>query len=114
MNQPPGWGPPPGYGPPPSGYGPPPGPQGYGPPPSYGYGPIGAMGMAHVPAAPMFRCPFCSNTSPPFERQKVSTGGWVVFAVLLLFCFPLFWIGLLMKEKFRVCSHCNSTLPGPG
>jgi hypothetical protein len=41
---------------------------------------------------------------------KISSGGWVVFALMLLFCFPLFWIGLLMKDEHQFCSQCRVRL----
>jgi len=34
----------------------------------------------------------------------------VVFVVMLLFCWPLFFIGLLMKEEYQVCSDCGARL----
>jgi hypothetical protein len=34
----------------------------------------------------------------------------VVFAVMITFCFPLFFIGLLMKERYRVCGDCGRRL----
>ena len=57
-----------------------------------------------------FECPFCHTNNPPLVRQKVSTAGWMTFWVLLLVCFPICWIGLLMKEDYRVCSQCGITL----
>lgn len=57
-----------------------------------------------------FRCPFCDSPEPPARREKVSAGGWVVLVVMLLFCFPLFFIGLLMKEEYRVCRDCGVKL----
>ncbi len=51
-------------------------------------------------------CPRCANQVFKSER-KVSTTGWIVFAVLLVTFFPLFWIGLLIKEDVRVCQACN-------
>ena len=57
-----------------------------------------------------FECPFCHTQSLPYIRSEVSAAGWVVLVILLLFCFPLFWIGLLIKEDYRVCSHCNMRL----
>ncbi len=39
--------------------------------------------------------------------MRISVAGWIVFAVLLLFCFPLFWIGLLIKEEYRSCYECG-------
>jgi len=29
---------------------------------------------------------------------RISTGGWITFAILLAFCWPLFWIGLLSRS----------------
>jgi transcription elongation factor Elf1 len=57
-----------------------------------------------------FACPFCGSSEPPLNRSKISTAGWVVFALLLLLFWPLFWIGLLIKENFRVCAECGKTL----
>ena len=63
-----------------------------------------------VPVVPYFRCRFCQTTYPPQMRQKISVAGWIIFAFLLLFCFPLCFIGLLMKEDYRVCSVCGILL----
>jgi len=54
-----------------------------------------------------YRCPRCSNQQLPKVIKRISTAGWIVFAVLLLVFFPLFWIGLLIKEDVRLCSVCN-------
>ena len=35
--------------------------------------------------------------------QEIAVGGWVVFAVLIFFCIPLCWIGLLITEDKRKC-----------
>lgn len=51
-------------------------------------------------------CPRCASQLMRYER-KVSTAGWIVFAVLLVVFFPLFWIGLLIKEDVKVCQSCN-------
>jgi hypothetical protein len=37
---------------------------------------------------------------------KISTGGWVLFVGLLILCFPLCWIGLLIKSSWKECPHC--------
>jgi hypothetical protein len=29
---------------------------------------------------------------------------------MLLFCLPLFWVGLLVKDYYRVCSECGTRL----
>ena len=77
---------------------------------------------AYQPPAPMtsthhhqfgnvaFKCPYCQSQSPPIQKQKISTAGWILFVVLLLACFPLCWIGLLMKEDYRACSFCGLNL----
>ena len=57
-----------------------------------------------------FRCPFCGSRDLPVTKSQISGAGWVVFVVMLLFCFPLFWIGLLIKEDYRVCHECGSKL----
>jgi len=59
-----------------------------------------------------FTCPFCHTTAPPITRSKVSTGGWVVFVFLMLTCFGIFlaWIGLLIREDYKVCSRCGIKL----
>lgn len=94
------------------------------PPPMYGQGqPQGAYNpyappapgslpvpMAYGQTAIGFQCPFCRATMPPLTRERVSQTGWIVLVILLLFCFPLFWIGLLIKEPYRVCSQCGNTL----
>ena len=62
------------------------------------------------PLSGQYRCPYCGTTLTPFTISKVSSGGWVVFALMLLFCFPLFWIGLLMKDNHQICSQCRVRL----
>lgn len=53
-----------------------------------------------------YRCPHCGSPYLPRMDRRVSTAGWVTFAVLLVFFFPLFWIGLLIKEDARICPSC--------
>jgi DNA-directed RNA polymerase subunit RPC12/RpoP len=60
--------------------------------------------------AQSFRCPRCSTTFPPRVERRISTGGWITFAVLLVVFFPLFWIGLLIKEDVVQCQGCNLKL----
>lgn len=57
-----------------------------------------------------FRCRGCGSRARPVYKEEISTGGWVVFALMLTFCFPLFWIGLLMKEQHRACGDCGRKL----
>lgn len=69
--------------------------------------------LVQTPPQPMpqmqplgYHCPRCGTTAPPKINKRISDGGWIVFVIMILFCFPLFWIGLLMKEEERVCSMC--------
>jgi hypothetical protein len=36
--------------------------------------------------------------------------GWIVFVVLLLFFFPLCFLGLLVREEYEVCADCRARL----
>ena len=57
-----------------------------------------------------YRCPNCMSQFLPKIEKRISTTGWIVFAVLLVVFFPLFWIGLLIKEDVHVCPSCNTRL----
>ncbi|MBC7797883.1 MAG: hypothetical protein H7Z37_13500 [Pyrinomonadaceae bacterium] len=57
-----------------------------------------------------YNCPYCKTTTPPINISKISDSGWAVFIVMLLFCLPLFWIGLLMTENRRICPVCGLRL----
>lgn len=57
-----------------------------------------------------YRCPHCMSQFLPRIERRISTSGWVTFAVLLVFFFPLFWIGLLIKEEIRTCPSCQATV----
>lgn len=54
-----------------------------------------------------YSCPRCSSNLAPRIERKISNAGWIVFAVLMIAFFPLFWIGLLIKEDIAVCPVCN-------
>jgi len=72
-----------------------------------------ALPMEAVRVAPGgFCCPYCRSTKPPKLRSKVSTVGWVMFTVLLLTTCVLSPIGLMVRENYRICSHCKITLGG--
>lgn len=80
-------------------------------PPTYNaYAPPAVQPAAARPQHTGYRCPYCHSTAPPFTLEKISEGGWIVFVVMLVTCFPLFWIGLLMKEDQRFCSSCRTRL----
>ena len=60
------------------------------------------------PLAQGYHCPRCGTSNLPVVERKISTAGWVVFTVLLIFTWIFFWIGLLMKEDVRVCPVCRA------
>lgn len=70
------------------------------------------MPLNVLPPAPAvgFQCPFCHTRLPPSVQSEVSTAGWIVLVAMLFFCPPLFFIGLFIKEEFRVCSQCGIRL----
>lgn len=57
-----------------------------------------------------YRCPNCMSQFLPRVERRISTTGWVVFAILLVVFFPLFWVGLLIKEDVQVCPSCSARL----
>ncbi|MFN0279375.1 MAG: LITAF-like zinc ribbon domain-containing protein [Pyrinomonadaceae bacterium] len=59
------------------------------------------------PLSSNFSCPRCSSHNIPRFEKQISTAGWITFAVLLVVFFPLFWIGLLIKEDVMICQICN-------
>jgi lipopolysaccharide-induced tumor necrosis factor-alpha factor len=59
-----------------------------------------------------FRCPYCGSPAPAVVKKQISPVGWILFAVLLLFCFPLCWIGLLIQDQRLECPACRGRLGG--
>lgn len=55
-------------------------------------------------------CPNCGTTALPITERRISSAGWMTFALLLVFTVVFFWIGLLMKENVSVCPVCRATL----
>jgi len=55
-------------------------------------------------------CPYCDSTEAPIIRRQVGAVGWVMFAVLLLFFFPLCFLGLMMTDENEYCADCGSKL----
>jgi len=64
----------------------------------------------YVPIGPALPCPYCRMYAPVRIERRISTAGWVVFGILLLFTIIFCWIGLLIKEEYRVCSNCGAKL----
>ena len=54
-----------------------------------------------------YRCPRCASQIMPKIVRRISTAGWIVFAVLLVTTGIFFWIGLLIKEEVRMCPVCS-------
>lgn len=73
----------------------------------------GPMALAHNGPRDItgnYRCPRCGTHYLPVIERKISTTGWIVFALLLVFTFIFFWIGLLLKENVSVCPVCRYQL----
>ena len=86
-------------------------PPAYAPPAFNAYQPPAPIARAPQPFGNLgFRCPQCQTQAAPVLEKKITTGGWILFAVLLLLCFPLCWLGLLINEDHRVCSFCRLAL----
>lgn len=78
----------------------------FSPPPVVRPAPVG-----YPPPAPGgFVCPYCLTHLPPRITSRISTAGWITLVVLLLFCWPLFWIGFLIREERCVCRVCGGRL----
>ena len=70
-------------------------------------------GQAHYPLARpgggSLACARCNSAAAPIVTSKVTTAGWVVFAVLALTFTCLCWIPLVtMKETEYRCPHCRA------
>jgi hypothetical protein len=96
-------------------------PPDYAPPPQSDFGGIPLWATNPPPPAPVaplaqpntpanFRCPHCQSTAPPVIARRIGAAGWVVFFALLIFCFPLCFIGLFIKEEYRMCSWCRGAI----
>ncbi|HEY3963122.1 MAG TPA: LITAF-like zinc ribbon domain-containing protein [Planctomycetaceae bacterium] len=57
-----------------------------------------------------FECPFCHSRTPPNVLSNTSTAGWVIFGLLLLTCFPVCFLGLLVRDQYHVCASCGIKL----
>jgi len=66
--------------------------------------------MSESESNPRFSCPFCSSQRRPRTESKTSTGGWILFAVLIFVCFPVCWLGFFIREDHRVCADCGVRL----
>jgi DNA-directed RNA polymerase subunit RPC12/RpoP len=57
-----------------------------------------------------FRCPYCDSRELPIETRRISSAGWIIFGVFLVFFSPLFWVGLLITEPETRCYDCRRQL----
>lgn len=57
-----------------------------------------------------YRCPRCGTHYLPVIERKISTTGWIIFGLLLVFTFIFFWIGFLFKEDVSYCPVCRYRL----
>lgn len=80
---------------------------------------VGQSSNAAQPAASapppygVFTCPYCRYQGAPIIEKKLSSGGWILFVVLLLFCLPLCWLPFVIdgcKEETRKCASCGTKL----
>jgi hypothetical protein len=60
-----------------------------------------------------FQCDSCGDKSQPSVVPVVSLGGWILFSFLFAICFPLCWIGLLMKNEVKHCAGCGNIVEDP-
>ena len=86
--------------------------SGMAPPPAAAVQPYAASALYYQYAAMdgNYRCPRCGTTYLPIIEKRISTAGWVVFAVLLVLTFIFFWVGLCMREEVAICPVCRSRL----
>jgi GYF domain 2/LITAF-like zinc ribbon domain len=65
-----------------------------------------------VQAAPLvgvWTCRYCGAHGSGVHIKSVSTGGWIVFVVLLVLCFVLCWVPLVtMKDQKTKCVRCGT------
>jgi hypothetical protein len=66
--------------------------------------------VVYAPLGPVLHCPYCHAHAPVRIEQRISTAGWVLFAVLLFITIIFCWVGLLIKENYYVCSRCGMKL----
>lgn len=60
-----------------------------------------------------FKCPYCDHVGMPRVTKQMSATGWLIFAILLVFCLPLCWIPFITEgtqEEIRKCVSCGNRL----
>jgi DNA-directed RNA polymerase subunit RPC12/RpoP len=59
---------------------------------------------------PPYRCPHCGTTHPPQIVKRLTTTGWVILILGLLFLFIGALLALFFIEERRVCPICGVTV----
>jgi DNA-directed RNA polymerase subunit RPC12/RpoP len=62
------------------------------------------------PRRRIVECDYCGSSARPYYVSKISEAGWITFVILLIFFFPLCWIGLLITETDVRCHDCGARL----
>lgn len=60
-----------------------------------------------INTAPVYSCPYYRSPYPPLTSTRISTGGWITFAILLILFFPLCWVGFFSKTSYQYCAQCG-------
>jgi hypothetical protein len=61
-----------------------------------------------------YSCPYCGDKSRPRTYQQTSRTGYYVFVLLLIFFFPLCWLGFFIREQRVRCRGCGIQLGRSG
>ena len=59
------------------------------------------------------KCPYCGYEGYPIIDERITTEGWILFVVLLIFCVFLCWIPFVstsFKEQVVKCPNCGFRL----
>jgi DNA-directed RNA polymerase subunit RPC12/RpoP len=52
-------------------------------------------------------CPNCGYEGVPYTRKEMAPEGLILLIVMLFVFFPLFFLGLLMKQEYELCEECG-------
>lgn len=62
------------------------------------------------PNSVRFRCPYCSSSKTPTTINETSLAGWIVFAAMILVCFPFCFLGWFITEENHYCGYCKKKI----
>ena len=57
-----------------------------------------------------WRCPYCQASAGAYSKKHITSGGCLVSLLLLVFFFPLCWLGLLFTDERTYCRTCHTRL----